>query len=285
MKVSPVRHPLESLGLVRIERGDIRVERLSHRADPAIPFPHRHDFYQLLWMKKSSGWHEIDFQRHDVQAQQMFVMKPGQVHSWKMSSQSEGIIIEFSSESLIAEAGKASLEGLLQQLPDILNVKDPHATVINEQALAMLKEFDGRKISYERILQSYLNILILSLVRLTKIKKPSVVEPEVIVPQFQKLVEANFRQHHGLEFYADVLKISPRALTMRTSRHLKKAGRQIIFDRLLLEAKRLLAYSEESVSVIGYSLGFEDANHFSRFFKTQSQETALKFRERHWKNK
>lgn len=283
MKVSPVRHPLESLGLVRIQRGDIRVERLSQRTDPAIPFPHRHDFYQLLWMKKSSGWHEIDFERHQVAPNQMFVMKPGQVHGWKFAPQSEGIIIEFSSESLQADLSKSSLEGMLQQMPDVLFVKENQASVVNEMALDMLKEFDARKVSFERILESYLNILILNLARSVKSKTPHSIEPEKLISQFQNLVEDHFRKEHGLEFYAEEMKLSPRALTMRTTRHLNKPGRQIIFDRLLLEAKRLLAYSDQSVSAIGYALGFDDANHFSRFFKTQSGTTAQVFRQRHRK--
>jgi AraC-like DNA-binding protein len=106
---------------------------------------------------------------------------------------------------------------------------------------------------------------------------------EVVLVQFQNKVEEKFKTEHGLEYYADQLGISPRALTMRTTRHLKKSGREVIFDRLLLEAKRMLAYTEHSISNIGYELGFDDANHFSRFFKMQSGQTAQVFRQQNRK--
>lgn len=280
MKVSQVRHPLESLGLVRIERGDIRVENLSARTKPAIPFPHRHDFYQLLWMQRGTGSHEIDLHKYPVAAGQFFVMKPGQVHNWNLSANAEGIIVEFSSESLQKYTGGFSLEDRLAQLPDAITVKSGRSIKSLEQLLGeMLSEFELRKNSFEKVLEAYLSVLILLLSRSVK-EAPKAVsaESEALISQYQGLVDRHFRQQHGVEFYSDALKLSPRALTMRTTRYLNKSARDVIFDRLILEAKRMLVYTEESVAHIGFDLGFEDANHFSRFFKTQSGLTAQVFR-------
>ncbi|KYG63199.1 hypothetical protein AZI86_15970 [Bdellovibrio bacteriovorus] len=284
MKVSQIRHPLESLGLVRIERGDIRVERLSARTKPAVPFPHRHDFYQLLWMQRGSGFHEIDLQKHPVAAGQFFVMKPGQVHNWALSGHAEGIIVEFSSESLQKDAGGFSLEDRLMQLPDAITVKSVKSAPSLERLLSeMLSEFESRKSAFEKILESYLSVLILLLSRSVKDAPKASVESEALISQYQGLVDRHFREQHGVEFYSEILKLSPRALTMRTTRHLNKSAREVIFDRLILEAKRMLVYTEEAVANIGFDLGFEDANHFSRFFKTQSGQTAQVFRSKNRK--
>lgn len=279
MKISQVRHPLESLGLVRIERGDIRVEKLSARSKPAVPFPHRHDFYQLLWMQRGGGEHEIDLHKHPVSAGQFFVMKPGQVHNWTLSANAEGLIVEFSSESLALPAGGFSLEDRLIGLPDCISVKSTRTAKNLEQILTeMLLEFESCKMSFEKVLESYLSILILLLSRSVKEAPKASLESEALISRYQSLVDRYYREQHGVEFYSAMLKLSPRALTMRTTRHLRKSAREVIFDRLVLEAKRLLVYTDESVSNIGYTLGFEDANHFSRFFKTQSGQSAQAFR-------
>ncbi len=88
-----------------------------------------------------------------------------------------------------------------------------------------------------------------------------------IIRKFNLLVEANFKSEHGVSFYADQLFKSPKTLSNLFAIFNQKTPSQIIQERITIEAKRLLCYTERSIKHITYELGFEDVSYFSSFFK------------------
>lgn len=88
-----------------------------------------------------------------------------------------------------------------------------------------------------------------------------------IVRQFNFLVESFFKTKHTVAEYAELLNKSPKTLSNLFAQYNQKTPLQIIQDRKLLEARRLLHYTDKSVKEIAYELGFEDVQTFSRFFK------------------
>ncbi|MBC8084352.1 MAG: helix-turn-helix domain-containing protein [Hymenobacter sp.] len=94
--------------------------------------------------------------------------------------------------------------------------------------------------------------------------------PELgIIRQFNLLVENHYRRKHRVADYADLLHRSPKTLANLSAAYNQKSPLQVIHARLATEAKRLLRYTNKSAKEIAYELGFEDAGHFSRFFKNQ----------------
>tara|TARA_B100000809_G_scaffold239566_1_gene261202 strand:- start:48 stop:872 length:825 start_codon:yes stop_codon:yes gene_type:complete len=90
-----------------------------------------------------------------------------------------------------------------------------------------------------------------------------------IVREFNFLVEKNFKELHSVVDYAELLNKAPKTLSNLFKKVGNKSPLQFIQSRLLLEAHRLLKYSDKTVSEIGYELGFNDIQSFSRFFKNQ----------------
>ncbi len=90
-----------------------------------------------------------------------------------------------------------------------------------------------------------------------------------IIREFNFLVETHFKEKHSVVDYASLLNKAPKTLSNLFKKLGNKTPLQFIQDRLLLEAHRLLKYSDKSVSEIGYELGFNDVQSFSRFFKNQ----------------
>ena len=103
-------------------------------------------------------------------------------------------------------------------------------------------------------------------------------EEPIIIENFKKLVESNFKEAHAVGYYADKLGVTSKALTMQLTRSIGKPPRLLIQERILLEAKRYLAFSNVSVAEIGYIIGFEDANYFIRFFRLHENKTPAQFR-------
>lgn len=146
----------------------------------------------------------------------------------------------------------------------------------------MLDEYEGRASEFETALRHYLIPLLIALSRLERGEKTpetkAIADP--LLNGFLLLVEENFRAEHEVSFYSRQLKTTSKALTMRMSRALGRSARAVIQDRCLLEAKRLLAYSNLAIAEIGYALGFEDPNYFSRFFRKATGAAPGEFRTR-----
>lgn len=88
-----------------------------------------------------------------------------------------------------------------------------------------------------------------------------------LIREFNFLVEMNFREQHSVSYYAELLHKSPKTITNTFKKIGEKSPLQAIHERLTVESKRLLQYTKKDVSEIGYQLGFENIQGFSRFFK------------------
>ena len=88
-----------------------------------------------------------------------------------------------------------------------------------------------------------------------------------IVRKYNFLVETHYRSQHQVKFYADQLYKSPKTLSNLFALYNHKSPLLIIQERVTMEAKRLLFYTDKSAKEIAYELGFEDAGTFGRFFK------------------
>lgn len=99
-----------------------------------------------------------------------------------------------------------------------------------------------------------------------------------LIRKFNLLVEASFKSEHAVSFYASQLFKSPKTLSNLFALYNHKSPSQVIQERILIEAKRLLAYTDKPVKAITYELGFEDMPHFSNFFKKHMKQSPQDFR-------
>ena len=88
-----------------------------------------------------------------------------------------------------------------------------------------------------------------------------------IIREYNFLVENHFKTKHTVAEYADLLNKSPKTLSNLFSKLSSKPPLQYIQERKMLEAKRLLKYTDKSIKEIAFEIGFEDIQTFSRFFK------------------
>lgn len=99
-----------------------------------------------------------------------------------------------------------------------------------------------------------------------------------IVREFQFLVEQHFKTKHSVHEYADLLNKSVKTLANTFSKVSDKSPLQIIHERKVLEAKRMLRYTDKPIKEIAYELGFEDIQAFSRFFKKMENTSPTDFK-------
>jgi len=99
-----------------------------------------------------------------------------------------------------------------------------------------------------------------------------------IIRKFNILVEQHFREKHQVGDYADLLFKSPKTLSNLFRKYNKKTPLMVINERILLEAKRLLLYSDKTADIIAKELGYKEAGHFSKFFKRNEGTRPKEFR-------
>jgi len=275
-------YPMQDFGVVTGLQTTLRIQRFSDRLVPLIPFPHKHSFYHLLVITSGKGWHDIDFQRHPLERGRIFLMKPAQVHSWQIDKKAEGFVIEFEEEVFKAHPSFAvKIQHLFQILPDSFRIDDKKTfdEIVN-LCQSMLQEYQERSPDYEILncLELFTFLIRLSHVRKLKLKNPQ--PTGSFLTRFEALIEEHYTNHHDVEFYAEELHISAKPLTMKINRLTGKSARTFIQDRLMLEARRQLAYSDLSINEIASRLGFEDANYFSRFFRLKTKNSPGAFRKK-----
>jgi AraC-like DNA-binding protein len=99
-----------------------------------------------------------------------------------------------------------------------------------------------------------------------------------IVREYNYLVESHFKTKHQVAAYAEMLNKSPKTLSNLFKKYNEKSPLQIIQNRTMLEARRLLRYSNISIKEIAYEIGYEDIQSFSRFFKRMEGVSPSEFK-------
>jgi len=249
--------------------------------------PHRHSFFHLVLFTKGKGSHTIDFKRYTVKPFQIYFMVPGQVHSWHFDGETDGYIIHFN-EALFSNflSNKHYLtqfsffsgysEANVQQVPPAIQTEVLH---IFE---ALLKEVSGKQQQYMDAICLQLLQLFILLERNTSAKKAKPVPQQkfTLLKSFQQLIDRHYRDIKLPKEYAELLYVTPNHLNALCQELLGKTAGELIRERIILEAKRLLTNAGMSVTEIAYDLNFKDNAYFNRVFRNSEGITPDEFRKR-----
>lgn len=96
--------------------------------------------------------------------------------------------------------------------------------------------------------------------------------------KFTRLVEEHYKSKHSVADYSDFLCMAPKTITHKFSRLQLPQPNEVIKNRIVLEAKRLLAHTTLTAKEIAYELGYHDPAYFSRMFMTKTGESPSNYR-------
>lgn len=255
----------------------------SHRAEhPFVMEPHSHDFYLLMIFTKGTGKHTIDLINYNVKPGSVFFMNPGQVHSWKLSEDADGYILFFNSFFYTMNRQETRINSF-----PFYGTNKLHALDLNKKQLKDIEPLFNLLNAENRIASLVQHSILRALLDALLFKLSFFIEPDntattniSIIPKLESLIEQYYKEHLPSSFYADQLNISLQRMNMYTKNYLNKTVTDLLNERLLNEAKRLLVYTDKSVSEIAYDLNFNDNSYFNRFFKRSEKETPEQFRKR-----
>jgi AraC-like DNA-binding protein len=132
------------------------------------------------------------------------------------------------------------------------------------------------------LLRNYLHSFLMEAERIRSIQNVTAVSkgPDYdYVILFRDLLENGFKNHKQVSYYASLLSVTEKRLNTATAKVLGKTPKQLIDNRVMLEAKRLLAHAHDSIKEVGFCLGFEEPTNFIKYFRKHNQQTPVEFRE------
>ncbi|GAB2772241.1 helix-turn-helix transcriptional regulator [Rhabdobacter roseus] len=248
-----------------------------------IDRPHSHTFYLVMWIRRGSGTHTIDFKTYDLAPNQLYFLTPGQVHSWQLSADMEGYNLYFDAPFFRSRFG-----GRLFQYPffhshqhqPLLEVVEKQAAFFQDIIHATYLEYHHHRATNPELLASYVHILLENATRLySQQVAPTDTHYYDRLRQYEELLEQHFLSIRQVKDYAALMHLSPNHLNHICRQLLNKTASQLYQERLLVEAQRLLTHTSQTVQEVGYLLGFEDPSYFVRFFKKHTGTSPAHFRQ------
>lgn len=248
--------------------------------------PHSHDFFLCVIFTKGSGTHEIDFDTYQVNTGSVFFLKPGQTHYWTFNSNPEGYIFFHTQDFYELHFSKSKLE----QFPFYFSHKNTPSLNLEPDAIKTL-ELNFKDINNEyynefpykkQKIASLINTTYIDLARhyntVSSSKNTTSVTYIETLRALEKVIEMYYKTEKSATFYANALHISPKHLNRIAKATLGKTTTDLITERVILESKRLIVHSKNTLQTISEVLGYQDYAYFSRVFKQKTNITPLEFK-------
>ncbi|WP_414000150.1 helix-turn-helix domain-containing protein [Flavobacterium sp. W1B] len=245
--------------------------------------PHRHNSYVLVFFTKGSGIHEIDFDRFAIQPGSVFFLQPGQMHHWDLSDDIEGFVVFYSQEMYNLYFGQKTIDEYpfyysVNTSPEIM-FDSAESKAILPYFNSMIAEIQGNKLLKQDKIMNLLDIIHIEIARkYSETHMHEMHSYNVKIKDFEKLLDKNFVEEKTPSFYASKLNITLKHLNRICNEILKKTTTEVITDRIILEAKRMLMDKNRTVNEVATTLGYDDYSYFTRLFKKHTAITPTAFR-------
>ncbi len=240
-------------------------------------YMHVHNFYQIVWTKKGKGLHYVDAEEHKVCNDSIFLLSPHNAHHYQPTSLQDGYSIAFTPDFLehIDPTAVDAMRNMLfkRNGASICHVPKPTSRKLYAIISQMETEQNDHKLCHmSNTFQSSLLMLLITIiqreciwpVRTEKVKHSHSYR---IYNSFLNEVEQKFMELHAAKDYAKLLGISVSLLGRYTKEHGQCTPLDIITNRIVTEAKRMLRYTPLHIKEVAHALGFKDPSYFHKFFK------------------
>lgn len=245
--------------------------------------------FTFIWTRNSKALIEVDGIPFTLEANKILALTP--VQNFKFIEGEDLAVYQFNREFYCIkdhdqEVGCAGLIFFGHDFIPIINLSEEEQTKFNLLHSVFLDELETKDNIQAEMLRMLMARFMIKATRILKNNSDALKSQESkidLLRHFNLLVESHFRQEHSVAFYADKLFKSPKTLS-NTFAKFNKSPLKIIHNRIVLETKRQLLYTDKSAKEIAYGIGFDDASHLSRLFKKHTSLSPSQFQKQHKTN-
>lgn len=250
---------------------DILVRKLENFSKNLHTFsrPHREEAALLYHFTEAQGSIIVDQQRHSIRGGETLLLRPRQVHFWEGKTLPQGYILLFDAALLLDE-----LVWSFSQFPT------GRPQLLEEAPIAHLMDLLYQQPPSDKIALQYLQLLLLHLYE-GRAQTEDLGQHDYQwekVEEFKQLIEVHFHEKRSPSEYAELLFISSNYLNKLVKQQTGETAGSLIRKRITLEVKRLLHYTNDSISEIAQAMGFPSISYFTTFFKKQTGQTPGAYR-------
>lgn len=246
-------------------------------------------YYKILWNRVRNCTVTIDGYSILLKKNQVLFCTPLNILEIPLDTGLISIVFNREFYCLRDHDHEVSCQGLLffgSSLPPVITLNKEEIVSFEAMFQIFKEEFETKDQVQGEMLRVMLKRLLIKSTRLitersidSKVSKPQI----DLVRRFHVLVENHFKEKHQVAEYAELLFKSPKTLSNIFKKTGDEAPLKAINERIMLEAKRLLLFSSKNADEIGYELGYREAAHFSKFFKSHAGLPPAQFKEQHQK--
>lgn len=263
---------------------EFEITRFGAMAEPDIEDPHKHTFYEIIWVENGTSEQVIDYTTYSIEPGCLFFISPGQLHHFEHWQNLKGGSILFTENFfLFNQQNKDQLfEFLFLDNFYINPVLRLNAADFSE-ILAVIRLIDAEAANVvrdDRIIRHLLHILLLKIEQVVESGLPkSIAKSQVIqFKRFKNLLDRHFAENLGVSDYAKALNSTQHQLNRITRAITNTTATAFIRNRSMLEAKRYLTFTDFTVSEISTHLNYFDSSYFAKIFKKETGLSPLDFR-------
>jgi AraC family transcriptional regulator, transcriptional activator of pobA len=278
---------------------ELTVDRLADMAEPAQVVwaegmdvrpadrrePHRHDYHELIWIRSGSGQHLIDGEPLPIEEGTVTIIGRGQVHVFEQGENLYGAVLRLRDELLPGDAKRLPASWMLSgRCGRSVPVPGDRA----DQLEALLRALDDELKRPTGPESSQLRGHLISGVLLwlerwydaSREGRPDPDEAEVrLLRRFVQVLERDYAEHHDAGHYAEELRVPPPALSRALTQVTGRGTKELVLDRVMSEAARLLRFTDQNVQQVAQRVGYDDPLYFSRAFKRHFGDSPMAYRD------
>ena len=251
--------------------------------------PHVHkQLYQMIWVEKGEGTFSSEGKTVNFEGSWVVFIVPNTLHSISFKKNTVGRSLYFTHDFM----NVGYLGNMLQNFMGNVSVPMCQYTDIPADREKLWSELFGHLkqefsnpnvLGYNASIKAWLSLLLTQLVRMENMNytisdNHNSMRSEQLTNKFFTLLEKHYKEERRVNFYAHKMNISVDTLGNHIRAVMKRTVGQVIRERIILEAKRLLVYSDKTAGQVADALNFEDDSYFIRFFKRETGMTPSKYK-------
>jgi AraC family transcriptional regulator, transcriptional activator of pobA len=246
-----------------------------------IRTPHRHDYHEVMWLRAGSGEQLIDGDPLPLVPGTVTVIARGQVHQFGRARGLHGALLRITDAALTRPAGRLLLGGSGGREIAV----PPTERDRFEATLAALHAETTRPADpYAPDLIAHLTATVLLWLErwhdASRTERPQADDADVALHRrFMEVLENDYNKHHDVAHYADALAVPPAALARALTTLTGRGTKELIVERAMVEAMRLLRFTDRTVGEVAFGVGYADPLYFSRAFKRFAGRAPQAYRE------
>jgi AraC family transcriptional regulator, transcriptional activator of pobA len=242
--------------------------------------PHKHNsYFEIIFLAAGKGYHSIDNRKYEVRPPVLFFIRHEQVHHWELDEDTEpdGFVLILK-KVFFENSMDGELKLLLARISKLSCAYLEESAAIHQLFALLVSENTVEHGNSFSFTEGILKALFVKILQLAQPVAERTRHQTELYRAFTELLIRDHPKKNSVASYAGLLNTTPQNLNAVCRKAVDRSAAEVLAEYIIDEAKRLLAYTDNTISEISFTLSFKDPSHFVKYFKRHTSHTPQAFR-------